>query len=98
MITIPTILLAITIGSLYGSIQDYIDLLGGFCAVIISFIFPGNIFFNSNLKLGVIYIIDNDYPKFHWKNISIFILVISLALIGFFSTGITIYDMIKKSN
>jgi amino acid permease len=41
IITIPTILIATMIAVLYDKISDYISILGGFCSVIIAFIFPG---------------------------------------------------------
>ena len=44
LITIPTILSATFVAILYDKITAYINILGGFCSVIIAFIFPGIIF------------------------------------------------------
>jgi hypothetical protein len=41
LVTIPTILIATFIAIKYDKINDYISILGGFCSVIIAFIFPG---------------------------------------------------------
>lgn len=43
LITIPTILIATMVAVLYDKISDYISILGGFCSVIIAFVFPGNL-------------------------------------------------------
>jgi amino acid permease len=40
-ITIPTILISTIVAVLYDKILNYISILGGFCSVVIAFIFPG---------------------------------------------------------
>lgn len=40
LVTLPTLLITVTIGALYSDISRYISLLGSFCSVIIAFIFP----------------------------------------------------------
>jgi len=90
LITIPTILISAFIAILYDQILNYISILGGFCSVIIAFVFP-----------GILYIKTNEYSIKHWKNIGSIILISVLTLIGFTSGVITIKDIIsphKKSS
>ena len=41
---------------------------------------------------------DNNYHKYHWKNIGIIVLVCFLTTIGMISNGITIFDIIKNNS
>jgi amino acid permease len=58
VITVSTLSLSCFVGALYGDVEDYISLLGSFCAVIISFLIPGKIKLNLKaffiLKLTII--------------------------------------------
>jgi hypothetical protein len=83
MITIPTLLITCLVGALYDNIISYISILGGFCSVIIGFLFP-----------GILYIKNNDYPLSHPKNIATIIIITILCIIGFTAGIITIVDPI----
>lgn len=47
-VTIPTLLIVATIGALFNKIIAYISILGGFCSVTISFLFPIMLYVKSN--------------------------------------------------
>ncbi len=81
MITIPTLLITCLIGALYTGIIAYISILGGFCSVVIAFLFP-----------GLLYVKNNDLPITHYKNIFTIILITILCLIGFTAGTMTILD------
>jgi hypothetical protein len=81
MITVPTLLLTCLIGALYTGIIAYISILGGFCSVVIAFLFP-----------GLLYIKNNDLPVTHYKNLFTLILITILCLIGFTAGIMTILD------
>ena len=85
LITIPTLLLSCLVGALYTGIIAYISILGGFCSVVIAFLFP-----------GLLYIKNNELPLSHYKNIGTIILVTILCLIGFTAGIMTILDDILK--
>jgi hypothetical protein len=91
LITVPVISSALVISVLYENITGYIKLLGGFCSTIISYVLPG---INFILILGLIYIKANNYPLYHWKNISTIILITICGGIGFSSGVITLLDII----
>lgn len=84
IITIPTIAAACTIAALYSQIDDYISLMGSFCAVIIAFLIP-----------GLLYIKANELPLTDKKNIFTIVIVTILCGIGLTSGIITIIGMIK---
>jgi len=79
LITIPTILISTLIAALYDDILKYINLLGGFCSVILAFVFP-----------GLLYIKTNEYSIKHWKNLITIFVIFILAGIGFTSVYITL--------
>ena len=81
MITIPTLLITCLVGALYTGITAYLSILGGFCSVVIIFLFP-----------GILYIKNNDLPVTHYKNIFTLILITILCLIGFTAVIMTILD------
>lgn len=85
LITIPTLLITCLIGALYTGITAYISILGGFCSVVIAFLFP-----------GLLYVKTSELPWTHWKNIFTIILVVILCLIGFTAGIMTILDDIAK--
>jgi len=47
LITIPTMILCILVAILYNKVMAYLSILGGFCSVLICFIFPGKILFEK---------------------------------------------------
>ena len=71
-VTIPILLITTVTGALYSDIIAYITLLGGFCSVIITFLFP-----------GLLYVKNNEHPLTHWKNVLIIIAITLLCSIGF---------------
>jgi hypothetical protein len=87
MITVPTLLITCFIGVLFGDIGAYISILGGFCSVTQVFLVP-----------VLIYVKSNDYPIYHWKNLTSIILVIFLCGIGYTAGVISILNVINKSN
>lgn len=72
LVTIPVLLITTIIGALYSDIIAYITLLGGFCSVIITFLFP-----------GLLYVKNNGLGLTHWKNLLILAAVTILCSIGF---------------
>ena len=72
LVTIPVLLITTIIGALYSDIIAYITLLGGFCSVIITFLFP-----------GLLYVKNNGLGLTHWKNLLILAAVTLLCSIGF---------------
>ena len=71
-VTIPILLITTVTGALYSDIIAYITLLGGFCSVIITFLFP-----------GLLYVKNNEHPLTHRKNVLIIIAITLLCSIGF---------------
>jgi amino acid permease len=84
LITIPTLLITCLVGALYTEIIAYISILGGFCSVVIAFLFP-----------GLLYVKNNNLPATHWKNIGTLILITILCLIGYTAGIMTIVDAVK---
>jgi len=84
MITVPTMVFACLIGILFDDIGASLAILGGFCSVIQVFFVP-----------ALIYIKNNDYPIYHWKNIFSIIIVILLSGIGYTSGILSIMKVIK---
>lgn len=82
ILTIPTITMIALIAINFKEIEAYISILGGFCVVIISFLFP-----------ILIYVKNNEYPMKNWKNISSIILLIVIVTIGFTAGTKTIVEM-----
>ena len=72
ILTISVICFSTFIGAVYNDILKFISLLGGFIAVVISFLMP-----------GLIYIKNNQYDLFNWKNICSMLFICSLCTIGF---------------
>ena len=66
---------------IFKHISECICLIGAFCSVNISFVLP-----------LIIYINENDYSCFHWKNIFTFLIIFIL----FFSSLCSLYFTIKK--
>jgi amino acid permease len=85
VITIPTLLITCFIGALYNKIISYISILGGFCSVVIAFLFP-----------GLLYLKNNDMPLSHPKNIITIIIIFTLCTIGFTAGIMTILDDVLK--
>ncbi len=85
LITIPTLVVTCLIGALYTGITAYISILGGFCSVVIAFLFP-----------GLLYVKNSDMPLTHYKNIFTIIIITFLCLIGFTAGIMTILDDILK--
>lgn len=85
IITIPTLLITCLIGALYNKITSYINILGGFCSVVIAFLFP-----------GLLYLKNNDMPLTHPKNIITILIIFILCTIGFIAGIMTILDDILK--
>ncbi len=86
MLTIPILCAMAFIAINFSNISDYFSILGGFCCVIISFLFP-----------GFLYIKNNDYPISHWKNFGSLILMAIVTLIGFTAGISTIVDLFKTN-
>lgn len=61
---------------------DVVSILGGFCGVNICYIFP-----------ILCYMKSNDYPRWHWKNIGSFLIMIIITGMGY---SITIYNVVIK--
>ena len=58
-----------------------VGILGGLCAVIVCYICP-----------VLCYVKANDYHKYHWRNITSVGILIVICVLGFMSTGKTVYD------
>ncbi len=84
IVTIPILIIACLISVLYKEIISYITLMGSFCVVVVSFLCP-----------CLIYLKSNDYPRYHWKNVTTFILMIFLCLIGLMAGVMSIIDIIN---
>lgn len=84
-LTIPTLLIVATIGALFNKIIAYISILGGFCSVTISFLYPILLYVNTNGK-----------PLYKGTNLLMLIFAGILCGIGWTSGIETIlFDMIK---
>ena len=66
----------------FKNIEAYLSILGGFCVVIMSFLFP-----------GMLYIKNNEHPITHWKNVGSILLMIIITIIGFTAGVKTIIEM-----
>lgn len=81
IITVSSLLLSCLIGALYYEITSIINILGGFCSVVIAFLFP-----------GWLYVKNSEYPITHYKNMVTIILVVVLCIIGFTAGILTVMD------
>ncbi len=73
------------ISVLYVEISAYIKILGGVCSTLVGFLFPALLIVRTNNR-----------PRWHWKNIATILIFGGLTLIGFISSGKTVYDIVKK--
>lgn len=72
------------ISVLYDQISAYIKILGGVCSTLVGFLFPALLIVRTNNR-----------PRCHWKNIGTVFIFGGLTLIGFVSSGKTIYDIVN---
>ena len=61
---------------------DYIKILGGVCSTLVGFLFPAMLITRTNNR-----------ERYHWKNVGTIFIFLLLTLIGFISSGKTIYDI-----
>ena len=83
ILTFVVIISCVTCSILYSEISSYIKLMGGLFSTMVGFLFPSLLIVRSNKR-----------KRYHWKNILTVVLFIGLTLIGFISSGFTIYGMI----
>lgn len=91
IVTFIVIMSCVTVSIIYKEISSYVKIMGGILSTLVGFLFPALLIVRANRR-----------KRYHWKNILTLMLFGSLTLIGFASSGITIYEEIKgpiyKSN
>ena len=84
IVTFIVIMSCVTVSILYKEISSYVKIMGGILSTLVGFLFPALLIVRANRR-----------KRYHWKNILTLMLFGSLTLIGFASSGITIYEEIK---
>ena len=82
IITFIVIMLCVTVSILYSDISNYIKIMGSFFSTLVGFLFPALLIVRANRR-----------KRYHWKNILTVAIFAFLTLIGFISSGLTIYEM-----
>ena len=82
IVTFILIMICVTVSILYADISNYIKIMGGFFSTLVGFLFPSLLIVRANRR-----------KRYHWKNILTVAIYAFLTLIGFISSGLTIYEM-----
>jgi amino acid permease len=83
IVTFIVIMATVSVSIVYKKISDYVKIMGGIFSTLVGFLFPALLIVRANRR-----------KRYHWKNILTLILFGALTLIGFVSSGITVYEMI----
>ena len=84
IVTFIVIMICVTSSILYNEITSYIKIMGGLFSTLVGFLFPSLLIVRANER-----------KRYHIKNILIIMLFTFLTLIGFVSSGFTIYFLVK---
>ena len=84
IVTFAVIMICVTCSILYSEISSYIKIMGGLFSTLVGFLFPAFLIVKSNKR-----------SRYHWKNILTIGLFAFLTLLGFISSGLTLYYLIK---
>ena len=84
IVTFIVIMACVTVSIVYKEISSYVKIMGGILSTLVGFLFPALLIVRSNRR-----------KRCHWKNILTLMLFGALTLIGFASSGITVYEEIK---
>ena len=82
IVTFLVIIICVTSSILYSEISSYIKIMGGLFSTLVGFLFPSLLIVKTNKR-----------KRYHSKNILTVALFTILTLIGFISSGFTIYDL-----
>ena len=83
IVTFIVIMATVSVSIVYKKISDYVKIMGGIFSTLVGFLFPALLIVRANRR-----------KRYHWKNILTLMLFGALTLIGFVSSGITVYEMI----
>ncbi len=83
IVTLIVIMATVSVSIVYKKISDYVKIMGGIFSTLVGFLFPALLIVRANRR-----------KRYHWKNILTLMLFGTLTLIGFVSSGITVYEMI----
>ena len=78
-------MICVTSSILYNDILSYIKIMGGAFSTLVGFLFPSLLIARANKM-----------KRYHWKNILTVGFYTFLTLIGFASSGLTIYFLVKS--
>ena len=84
IVTLVVIMMCVTSSILYSEISSYIKIMGGLLSTLVGFLFPALLIVKSSRK-----------TRHPLKNILTIAFFTFLTLLGFISSGFTIYDLIK---
>ena len=84
IVTFIVIMVCVTVSIFYKDISSYVKIMGGILSTLVGFLFPALLIVRANRR-----------KRYHWKNILTLMLFGALTLIGFVSSGITVYEQIK---
>ena len=82
IVTFVVMMVCVTVSILYSNISNYIKIMGGVFSTLVGFLFPSLLIVRANRR-----------KRYHWKNILTVAIYAFLTLIGFISSGLTIYEM-----
>ena len=85
IVTFIVIMICVTSSILYNDILSYIKIMGGAFSTLVGFLFPSLLIARANKR-----------KRYHWKNILTVGFYTFLTLIGFASSGLTIYFLVKS--
>ena len=84
IVTFIVIMICVTSSILYNDISSYIKIMGGIFSTLVGFLFPAFLIVRANRR-----------KRYHWKNILTVAFYSLLTLIGFTSSGFTVYYLLK---
>ena len=84
IVTFIVIMICVTSSILYNDISSYIKIMGGIFSTLVGFLFPAFLIVRANRR-----------KRYHWKNILTVAFYSLLTLIGFTSSGFTVYYLVK---
>lgn len=83
IVTFIVIMACVSASIAYQNISSYVKIMGGIFSTLVGFLFP-----------ALLIVRVNNRKRCHWKNILTLMLFGTLTLIGFASSGITVFEMI----
>ena len=93
--TFACLFLTTTLAIVYPKIQSLFSILGGFCAVTVCFLIPGNIYIYIYIYIALAYLLATPGPMHQFNKLATIILSVIVCLLGFGSAIRTVVNTIR---